>query len=122
MISKVPCNDDYSLNKVLNLCERYGIYEEKASHCKSRGMEWRKYNSFNNALEWFLRAGDLEIVSKLRNHMIEKVLKNGDLNELDALVNNHEEEAFTLNYSYDFIPLYIQFNFLIKDIQALKVN
>lgn len=55
-VERIPLSTDHKAQKVLHLCQTYGLHEQAVSICKVIGRRALDYNRVGSALQWFLRA------------------------------------------------------------------
>ena len=124
IVLHVSLDSDRKVYKLLQVCDRYDLIEEKKILCKIRGMYWKqKRNGQRQALCWFLKGGDGS-VTQLANSIFEKALRTGSLTDLDTAVENQEDVTYedidTANSHLSFVSLYREFRLLLKDVMILQ--
>lgn len=69
-IERVPVTSSRTALKILDVCQKFGMQTQLEGICRVLGRKSSAQGRYGDALEWFLRAGDVSSVDNLANVML----------------------------------------------------
>lgn len=107
-IEKIPLDNERKALKLINLCDKYNLVEQKHGICKSMGMQSLRRRRLGVALSWCLRAKDEVFASILTDHYLNHYIQTGTFMQCELIENLGS--AMLLNNKLTFLGKYYEFH------------
>lgn len=84
-IKKIPLTSEKKASKLLQICQKKGLYTEARSICRQMSISALRLDRLGTALMWCLRSNDSTLAMRIAEKMLAEYAKTGEFKYIDQL-------------------------------------